>query len=139
LSAAVARETLRLDDRSCVQGGRDVHVGDVLVLDRLRDQQRGMAAKGRFHVPAGDVAAHPRCAGAGNRRENEKDDAHQIAAALQKVAEFRQLGGRLARRQLRESALPIVAAAQAKAPGQEVDHAVDVAFVDLTGPHLGNR
>src|SRR4051812_15981693 len=56
-AAAIAAESLSFDGLPSPLRRTDIDVGDVLVTLRDLGQHRSVAAKGRFHIPAGEIAA----------------------------------------------------------------------------------
>ena len=58
LSPAINRKPLRLDSRPSVRRRRDIEIGNVFVFCCRPDQQRRIAPKVWFDVPARDVAPH---------------------------------------------------------------------------------
>ena len=87
---AVAGKPLRLDDRPGGGARRNFDVGDVLVLQRLGNEQWRISAKFGIDVPTRQVAADKGPAVAHNPRGNHQDDADDGVGALQQIAKSRQ-------------------------------------------------
>ena len=105
-TVAIARKTLRLDDRPGVRRRRDVQIGDVLVPQRLRYQQARIGAELGLDVPARQVAAGGGSLSRPHRRADDQDRPDRNAAALHEVTVFRQARRRLAAHQPGEGTQP---------------------------------
>ena len=131
-AVAIARKTLRFDDRPRVRRRRDIQIGDVLMPKRLRREQRRVGAEGRFDVPAGKVAAGGERVARPHDRADEQDGADHDTVAVQQVTIFRQSLRRLAPGQLRKGMQPEQAIAVREFPRQQRRDGVDIGFFDLT-------
>ena len=131
-AVAIARESLRLDDRPGVRRRRDIHVGDVLVPQRPRHQHRRVGAKRGIDIPARLIAARRiRFAGA-HQRADQQHGADHAAVALEQVAVFGQLGGGRMPAQTHQSFPPEFAIARAKSIRQQRGDRLGIAFPDLS-------
>ena len=131
-AVAIARKSLRFDDRPRVRRRRDIEVGDVLVAERLRHQERRVGAERRLDVPAGKIAAGGDRAARPHGRADQQNGADHGAAAVQQVTIFRQSGRRLARGQLRKGVQPELARAAGESLRQQRGDGVNIGFFDLT-------
>ena len=74
-AVAIARKTLRLDDRPGVRRRRDVGIGGVLVAERLRHQERRVGAVGGLDIPARQIAPGRGPAALAHGRANQQQRA----------------------------------------------------------------
>ena len=98
-AVAIARKTLRLDDRPGVRRRRDVGIGGVLVAERLRHQERRVGAVGGLDIPARQIASGREPVAFTNRRANQQQRADGTVAAFEQVTIFRETRRRLTARQ----------------------------------------
>ena len=137
-AVAEALIPLRLQDRPRVVRRRDVRVGDVPALERLRHQQRRVAPEGGLDIPARHVG--PQCAAARRCREDQQDDSDRDAVVFQEITVTRHVGGSGAPFETGERAPPErERAAGTKATRQQMRNRVQVGVGNLPAAHPGRR
>ena len=105
----------------------------------LRDlgQHRRVAAKGRFHIPAGEIAADRGTAAIVPCGVDQQQSADGRPVMVEHVAEARETLGHLAHRHAPESVDPVVARADRKAACQKIGDGVKIGYSYLAASDHG--
>jgi hypothetical protein len=115
----------------------DVDVCDVLVALRDLGQHRCVVAKGRFHIPAGEIAPDRGPVAIVPCGVDQQQSANGRSLIVEHVAEARETFGHLAHGHAPEPLHPVVSRAARKAAGQKIGDGVEIGYSYLAASDHG--
>ena len=136
-AAAIGAESLGFDGPPGPVRRADVDVGDVLVALRDVGQHRRVGAIGRFHIPAGEIAADRGPAAIVPCGVDQQQNANRRPLMVEHVAEARETFGHLAHGRAPEPVYPVVARAAGKAARQKIGDGIKIGYSYLAASDHG--